>query len=414
MDTYEGLWVGDHQISRLRDGFDDPLLAAFRDEMLSCKEISVRDAYGPGTGFSEHLVYTLRGPGQRISQRLGLLGFSCDMALEHVDELLNERRSSAFPRTRSAERTSQDKAERAFLAGYSAADWVRDLGRVQPPTSPHPFGFGEPAWLIGLLRYAYPPLALRATLLALPDAEVAMHTHESEGDPDPELLQLCSLARDSLHTTAAVHAPLVVLTEGSTDVAVLEPALELLYPHLTDLVRFMDYGSRPQGGVGSLVTTVRAFAAVGIANPVVVLFDNDTAAAEALRPLNRDALPPNIKVLQYPQLDLASSYPPLGPPSLDAPVGSPTRANVNGLAGSIELYLGRDALSLPDGSLRPVQWRSYSSACQQYQGEVTEKKAVQQAYAAKLAQAQRDPSIVDTQDWTGVRAILETVIHAFD
>ncbi|GAA4335169.1 hypothetical protein GCM10023086_67470 [Streptomyces venetus] len=280
-----------------------------------------------------------------------------------------------------------------FLEAYSATDWGRDLGRAQPRTDPHPFGFGEPTWLVSLLRYAYPPLALRAALLALPDTEAVMYVHEAEGDPDSELLQLCSPARESLHNTAAEHAPLVVLTEGSTDVTVPKPALELLYPHLTDLARFMDYGSRPQGGAGSLVTTVRAFATAGITNPVIALFDNDTAASEALRPLARDTLPPNIKILQYPPRELASNYPTLGPASADTPTGRTTRADVNGLAGSIELYLGTDALSLPDGSLRPVQWRNYSSACQQYQ---------------------HDPSPIDAQDWAGVRAILDAVIHALE
>ncbi|MEU8986803.1 hypothetical protein AB0C98_10050 [Streptomyces sp. NPDC048558] len=41
--------------------------------------------------------------------------------------------------------------------------------------------------------------------------------------------------------------------------------------------------------------------------------------------------------------------------------------------------LGTDTLSLPDGNLSSGQWRSHSSACQQYQGEATEKKAIQQA-----------------------------------
>ncbi|MFJ2349619.1 hypothetical protein [Streptomyces antimycoticus] len=413
MNTWDGLWVGNHQISRLRDGLDDPLVAAFRDEMLSCEEISATDVYGPGTGTSEHLVYALRGPGREIADRLGLLGFTREGAMDYVNELLDEERSPTFPLSRGV-RTPREDTERDFLDGYSATDWVRDLKQAQPPAQPHPFGFGEPDWLIRLLRYAYPPLALRAALLALPDAEVVMYVQESEGDPDPELFQLCSMARESLHNTASKSSPVVVLTEGSTDVAILEPALDLLYPHLTDLVRFMDYGNRPQGGAGGLVTTVRAFAAAGIANPVIALFDNDTAASEALRPLHRDALPRNIKFLQYPPLELARSYPTLGPPSIGTPTGSPTRADVNGLAGSIELYLGTDALSLPDGSLRPVQWRSYSPACQQYQGEVTEKRAVQQAYASKLASAQRDPSVIDSQDWAGVRAILDTVIHAFE
>ncbi|MFE4216149.1 hypothetical protein [Streptomyces sp. NPDC056844] len=416
MSNWTGLWVGNHQISRLRDGIEDPLMAAFRDEMLSCEEISATDVYGTGTGDSEHLVYALRGPGREIAERLGLLGYTREMAMECINELLDEKRLPSFPTSREARNPFED-AEREFLEGYSATEWVRDLKQVQPPAQPHPFGFGERDWLIRLLQWAYPPLALRAALLALPDAEVVLYVQESEGDPDPEIYQLCSMARESLHFTASQSAPVVVLTEGSTDVAFLKPALALLYPHLTDLVRFMDYNSstRAQGGAGSLVTMVRAFAAAGIANPVIALFDNDTAASEALRPLRRDAaLPPNIKVLQYPPLELARSYPTLGPPSLDTPTGSPTRADVNGLAGSIELYLGTDALSLPGGSLRPVQWRSYSAACQQYQGEVTDKRAVEAAYASKLSSAQRDPSVIDAQDWTGVRAILETIIHAFE
>ncbi|MFD0309126.1 hypothetical protein [Streptomyces sp. NPDC127119] len=393
---------------------DDPLVAAFRDEMLCCDEINVQDVYGPGTGSAELLVYTLRGPGRQIAQRLGLLGFTREMALDHLNELLAEAGSHSFPLSRTVKRTPQEEAEREFLKGYSATDWVRGLEKAHLSAESHPFEFGGPAWLMRQLRYAYPPLALRAALLALPDAEVEVCVHESEGDPDSELLQLCSLARANLHSMAAANAPLVVLTEGSTDVTMLEPALELLYPQLTDLVRFMDYGSRPQGGAGTLVTMVRAFAAAGIANPIVALFDNDTAASEALRPLARDSLPRNIKIMQYPRLDLASDYPTLGPPTTDTPAGSPTRADVNGLAGSIELYLGRDVLCQPDGNLRPVQWRSYSKAMQQYQGEVTEKKTVQNSYAAKLVQAQDDPSLIDTQDWTGVRAILDAVIRAFE
>ncbi|MFE6894783.1 hypothetical protein [Streptomyces sp. NPDC057694] len=253
MDAHEGLWVGDHQISRLQGGLDDSLVAAFRDEMLFCEEISVHDAHGPGTGASEHLIYRLEGPGRSIAERLGLLGISHEAALDHVNELLDQQRSPVFPLSRKVERTAHAQLERAFLEGYSAADWVRDLGKVQTDSQPHPSGLGGPAWLIEQLRDAYPPLALRATLLALPDADVVMYVHESEGDPDPELFHLCSTALGTLHSTAAEHAPLVVLTEGSTDVAILEPALKLLYPHLTDLVRFMDYGHRPKGGAGNLL-----------------------------------------------------------------------------------------------------------------------------------------------------------------
>ncbi|MFH8426016.1 hypothetical protein [Streptomyces sp. NPDC018038] len=183
------------------------------------------------------------------------------------------------------------------------------------------------------------------------------------------------------------------LREGSSDVAVLEPALTLLYPHLTDVVRFMNYAGNAQGGTGALVTTVRAFCAAHIANPVIALIDNDTAATDALRPLLRDGeLPSSIKVLRYPPIELATRYPTLGPPTAEDPAGRISAADVNGLAGSIELYLGRDVLTGTDGTLRPVQWTSYMKGSRQYQGEVVDKREIQTAYRAKLAKAQSDPN----------------------
>ena len=44
-------------------------------------------------------------------------------------------------------------------------------------------------------------------------------------------------------------------------------------------------------------------------------------------------------------LELAEKYPTLGPPSEQFPGGRIDVANINGLACSIELYLGRDVLA---------------------------------------------------------------------
>ena len=186
--------------------------------------------------------------------------------------------------------------------------------------------------------------------------------------------------------------------------------VRLLHPHLSDLVRFMDYGERPTGGAGPSVNTVRSFAAAGIANRVVALFDNDTAATDALRSLGRARLPDNIRVRQYPPLDLARHYPTLGPPPADSGVAY---TNVNGLAGSVEMYLGRDILTLQDGTLRPVQWHTYIPGARQYQGEITGKQALHEAYRAKLRAAEIDPSNIAKQDWSGIHAIFDVVFQAF-
>jgi hypothetical protein len=124
-------------------------------------------------------------------------------------------------------------------------------------------------------------------------------------------------------------------------------------------------------------------------------------------------LPANIRVLRYPPLERAANYPTLGPPTANAPSGGLDTANVNGLAGSIELYLGRDVLAGPDSALRPVQWSSYSTGARQYQGVIVGKKSIHESYSAKVKAAQINKGRMTSQDWSGVRAILELIRTAF-
>jgi hypothetical protein len=54
--------------------------------------------------------------------------------------------------------------------------------------------------------------------------------------------------------------------------------------------------------------------------------------------------------------------------------------DVNGVAGSIELYLGRDALTSNQNQLPPVQWTGFDSGIRQYQGEVLEKDRIYERF----------------------------------
>ena len=86
---------------------------------------------------------------------------------------------------------------------------------------------------------------------------------------------------------------------------------------------------------------------------------------------------------------------------------------MNGLAASIELYLGRDVLTQADGTLHPVQWKSFDVRMRRYQGEVTNKGGIQDAFRVKLALAIRNPEVVRSQDWDGLRAIIDAILAAF-
>ena len=218
--------------------------------------------------------------------------------------------------------------------------------------------------------------------------------------------RVCQDAIQSLIAGHLENSNRIVLTEGSTDAQILKGALRFLYPHLAEYYSFLDFqGVRVPGGAGQLVSVVKAFAAAGIGNRIIALFDNDAAAHDARRSLAHVTLPPNIAVLSYPALDLLRDYPTLGP------AGS-TSLDVNGLAASIELYLGQDVLRGTNGLLSPVQWKGYIEPIARYQGEVMGKSELQAAFARKLSAAETD-GVRSRQDWTGLNAILHAVFTAF-
>ena len=202
----------------------------------------------------------------------------------------------------------------------------------------------------------------------------------------------------------ASKSKIIVLTEGKTDSRILSESMRVLYPHLTKYYTFLDFdNSRYGGGVGSLINSVKAFSGAGIVNNVVALFDNDTAAQAACSSLQHIQLPPNIIVMMLPKIDLLDNYPTIGPTGI-------TNMNVNGIAGSIELYLGEDVLKTDSKNLTPVQWIGYDRHLKKYQGEVTEKDRLHTRFKEKLATYK----LKKTADWTGLRAIFKMLFKVFE
>jgi HEPN/Toprim N-terminal domain 1 len=250
-----------------------------------------------------------------------------------------------------------------------------------------------------------PRLIIAAVLSACsPDDEITLYVSELIGGgwidshSDPQ-----TAAIEHFSYSLANGSPPVVITEGSTDAQFLQAAVRIRYPHLQSFIKFFDFADGAEGSASAGVRTLKSFAAAGISNRVVLLLDNDTAAQDALRAFRGSRLPSRYSVLRYPAIDLARRYPTLGPNGL-------SEMNVNGLAGSIELYLGVDVLTEPDGTLSPVQWRSYSEGMKTYQGEVMHKTDIQKRFREKVRTAETDPEQVSNQDWTGLEAIINSLI----
>jgi len=118
-----------------------------------------------------------------------------------------------------------------------------------------------------------------------------------------------------------------------------------------------------------MVKFLRAFSAARINTSILAIFDNDAAGLDAFNVASRLKLPSNILVTTLPDIELAHSYPTIGPQGRHD-------INVNGKAVSIEMFLGRHNLLQPDGTLTPIVWGSYVSGVQTYQGRVEDKRGV--------------------------------------
>ncbi|WP_411138994.1 hypothetical protein [Streptomyces sp. C10] len=274
--------------------------------------------------------------------------------------------------------------------------------------------FAETAQDIDELRGAVAERSLIRLLLdqAPDDTRVGLDLSELTGcgvhlDPahpvagPTRMRQLASLPAD---------APLIVLTEGSTDSRLLGEGMQITHPHLAGFVRFIDYaGTDAEGSAGALVRMVSAFIAAGVANRFVAIADNDAAAHVALAKLKSQKLPAGCQVLHYPDLPLLASYPTISPSCTAVSL-----TNVNGVAGSLEMYLGEDALTI-GGSLAPVQLQDYQPPAHPHHGALSKqhKRLVQKAFQKKVKAVRRGQQS-SAADWSGVHAIIESIVHAFD
>ena len=219
--------------------------------------------------------------------------------------------------------------------------------------------------------------------------------------------EITSIAYKQLTADYPVNAKIIVLCEGASDKAILERSMTLLYPDFSEHYSFMDFNvTKASGGAPALVSTLKAFVAAGIENRIIALFDNDTAARSARKPLSGFDLPKHIKVISYPNADFLRRYPTIGP-------GGIQELDVNGLAGSIELYLGKDCIEDEENNLTPVQWKGYVQDLDSYHGEVINKSKIQKIFYKKLESCELNSENIKNHDWTGIKLILEEIFHCF-
>ncbi len=414
MSSYAPLTVDGIEVATFRNGVDLSVALIFgRNEFVSRPAIGDEADRWEYTSVGEEVtIHELVSTSSAVRDRLDVLGIGMTVVRNTFDQLIADESdlSARLPLPDDVDPKFKQKLEEEsrLVAEMTLERWI-ELVRQRYQTGDlagSARDINSLPWLIRLWEESDTRIMIRAILAALPDAsEIRIDvTDIVDGgymslDDNPHEAALEWMAQE-----ISSGSPVIVLMEGPSDARILQSAVEIRKPHLKDFLRFPDFSFSPESNASALVKTVKTFASAGIRNRVVAIFDNDTAAEDALRPLAEDSLPRNISVFRLPYLPLASAYPTIGPNGTDV-------MDVNGLAGSIELYTGEDVLRDQNGELRPVQWRGFNDRLDRYQGEVTHKRAIQEAYEAKVKATQLGELPQILPDWTGLDLVLDSIVR---
>ncbi len=433
MGSYAQCWLDDLFVGSSKNDIDTEIISLFcpQDKIISAS------LTGSVPNHLKHYQETLseepdlkvvyyEAPVDVVRQRLNVLGYDLDNAKEAFSAWISEEHKRAQEMAEEWGGRDSDskelmeghyKNECEILSSLTPEDWIENLkviqasgletnyyGRYEGPHEDTAIGY-----MLSNDWYGYPGydlfVPLRLAIEAIENSKKLVYDltdliwsgyFDEEDDFVEYGLEISASEYSSKSKT-------IVLTEGKTDAWVLNETFSLLYPHLKEYFSFLDFESTGYGGgVGNLANVVKAFAGAGIVNNVIALFDNDTAAASACKSLEKVSLPSNIAIRHLPELELLKSYPTIGP-------SGSVELDVNGMAASIELYLGEDILRLDDGNLVPIQWTGYDKSAKQYQGEVLEKALLHSRFKDKLARANRGEEL----EWSDLDAVFQLLFSSF-
>ncbi|RCR69406.1 HEPN/Toprim-associated domain-containing protein [Larkinella punicea] len=210
-----------------------------------------------------------------------------------------------------------------------------------------------------------------------------------------------------LEAIASSPKSCIIITEGSSDTWIIQRSLKLLYPDLSRYYKFLKFDeSNFSGGAGAIVNLIKAFIGVGINERIIALFDNDTAAEDSLRGIGSINIPENIIISKYPDIKIAKNYPTMGPSGI-------VNMDINGLAGSIEIYLGNNILQDENGNLTPIMWKGYNSTLKKYQGELIDKNKFHSKIDNQLSLCENNPALIANFDWNDIDMILKQLFTSF-
>lgn len=186
------------------------------------------------------------------------------------------------------------------------------------------------------------------------------------------------------------RARFLIVTEGSSDAAVLRHALKILRPHVADFFDFVDMEEGyPFSGTGNVFRFVQGLISIAIQNKMLVLFDNDAEGVANARRCEALNVPANMQILTLPERPEFMTFSTVGP-------DGERFSDINRRAAAIECYLHLDEKAR-------VRWTGYNQAASAYQGELEGKTRYMRTF---LSQRQCESGY----DYSRLENVLDIVI----
>ena len=149
----------------------------------------------------------------------------------------------------------------------------------------------------------------------------------------------------------------LIVTEGSSDAAIIKHAFTILKPHVADFFDYVDMEEGyPFSGTGNLIRFVQGLISIAVQNNVLVVFDNDAEGVVSFNRCCKLNVPENMRILKLPDIPEFGNFETIGP-------NGRHRANINCRGAAIECYLDLDDEPC-------VRWNNYNATIDGYQGEL--------------------------------------------
>lgn len=347
----------------------------------------------------EHETYTraaLESTTTRLIERLNILGFSYDRAVEKINSYIDNCTKEG-----GDESVSVDEVGRwinAVVEYLNQNDKTKvdkfDIDSYQEFLNCLSSLFGLPCSddreILLMILSRFP----ENTPAALDYSEL----YDRTIPPDDDVV---SLAKVQALNGSITRENIVIIAEGASDLVYLEKTLDILYPEMSNYFSFFDIKSpRVPGGVEEIVRLVKGIIGAKINSRFCVIFDNDYVGLSGLNRLKGIKIPKNITLMHYPDMLAFESYPVV----IDRRLRN---MNINRVGCSIELYFGQDVL-WEHGSLSPLQLTDNGHG---RQARIMNKPRIQKKFKEKCKQA-LNQGIHPEQDWSGMRAIWDSIFKA--